>query len=565
MRLRRVLLSASLELLRKLAFVGRWVWLSENLGYLIFHLDRRGLLSILQFAAQIRTARCWNIRSCHPRAIFSRVFPLRGNRHLLGALSLDVKSAHKRVVLSESERRLVGFSHLGQLYFYRVCPFGAKFSAHWWGRVGSFLIRALHVLVWVQHSLLLFVDDFLHIQRLDVLPLYGAMLCLFFQIFDVPLSWKRLEFGCQVDWIGWRFNFSQGVAIVQPAKRDKFIALVTHLLSRSRTTRKDIEKFVGLALWITQLFPCMRSMLHYLYADLSRPPASHYSAGLDHWLQLVERISDNLIFKSTPPGTAIPTGSKLLAIRHHAVHSLQDALNIQFSDRRIWLRILDFGSSKRRLSSDSLRVLRTYSHWMRYGSPQSSLYPRPAWVGTAAADASAAGSSAQIGGFTQAPSGEVLWYSETFCPSDFSSLGVSVSENMQRDIGCYEALAQAALLLLLARLYPSSRAPVQLRSLCDNTSAEAGANKLFTTAMPLALFLEKIALISAMYQIQLDVTHVAGERNEYADCISRWPVKPFPPFCLDQNRVRLTVSDLWVPTPRAQLFPEGSSLLWFPF
>lgn len=96
-----------------------------------------------------------------------RIFPLRDNQHELGGLSIDIKAAHKRVVIHESECGLLGFSHEGQLYFYRVAPFGAIFSAHWWGRVGAFLVRFLHLLIYIKHALWLDVDDFLLTQRMD--------------------------------------------------------------------------------------------------------------------------------------------------------------------------------------------------------------------------------------------------------------------------------------------------------------------------------------------------------------------------------------------------------------
>ena len=63
-----------------------------------------------------------------------RCFPLRNNSRELSGFSLDVKSAHKRVVLKESEQGLLGFSLNDSLYFYRVCPFG-RHLAHIGGNV----------------------------------------------------------------------------------------------------------------------------------------------------------------------------------------------------------------------------------------------------------------------------------------------------------------------------------------------------------------------------------------------------------------------------------------------
>ena len=68
-----------------------------------------------------------------------RCYPLREHSEELGALGLDAKSAHKLCVIKEAHRGLVGFSLNNKLYFYKVCPFGAKFSAHWWGAFGRIL------------------------------------------------------------------------------------------------------------------------------------------------------------------------------------------------------------------------------------------------------------------------------------------------------------------------------------------------------------------------------------------------------------------------------------------
>ena len=59
------------------------------------------------------------------------------------ALSLDIRAAHKQVRLAEADQGLVAFAFQGALYHYKVAHFGGKFSAFWWSRVGSLLIRLL--------------------------------------------------------------------------------------------------------------------------------------------------------------------------------------------------------------------------------------------------------------------------------------------------------------------------------------------------------------------------------------------------------------------------------------
>ena len=163
-----------------------------------------------------------------------------------GGLSLDIKAAHKRVVIRESERGLLGFSHAGRLYFYKVAPFGAIFSAHWWGRLGAFLVRLWHLLIYIKHSLWLYVDDFLFSQNWKVLPLSSTFICIFFQLMKLPISWKKSVIPKELQWIGWRFNFSAGLVSLDPTKRKKLINLIEAISGKTYIHKRDIERFLGL-------------------------------------------------------------------------------------------------------------------------------------------------------------------------------------------------------------------------------------------------------------------------------------------------------------------------------
>ena len=49
-----------------------------------------------------------------------RVYPLRNSNEPMVGFSLDIKSAHKLVVIRESDRGLLGFTLDGAIYFYKV-------------------------------------------------------------------------------------------------------------------------------------------------------------------------------------------------------------------------------------------------------------------------------------------------------------------------------------------------------------------------------------------------------------------------------------------------------------
>ena len=132
---------------------------------------------------------------------------------------MDVKAAHKSIRVRESDQGLLGIQAGGRYFFYKVCPFGATFSAMWFARLGSFFVRALHLLIFVRHALFLYVDDFLLLQDIDVLDVTASLCVTFCVCFGIRLSWRKLQLGALrgLDWMGaefpcWCFLSSTGQA-----------------------------------------------------------------------------------------------------------------------------------------------------------------------------------------------------------------------------------------------------------------------------------------------------------------------------------------------------------------
>eukprot|EP00435_Cladocopium_sp_Y103_P046824 s1882_g13.t1 len=248
-----------------------------------------------------------------------RSFPLRGANTLLSGFSLDVKSAHKRIVLHPAERGLVGFTLDNEIYFYYVTPFGATFSASWWSRLGGWLLRTFHGLIWFSHCGMLYVDDFIFFMDAAMMPGIATLISIFCQITQIPISWKKSELGARIQWIGWLINFRAGTISIPPQKIDKLLTYLHEMLRSSKSNRKALEKLIGLLMWITQIFPLMRIWIHHLYQDLYTVPATHFSIDAGDWPKLHEHLSDQLVFLSRPSHSAIPLGSTLLAVRHQSV------------------------------------------------------------------------------------------------------------------------------------------------------------------------------------------------------------------------------------------------------
>ena len=185
-------------------------------------------------------------------------------------------------------------------------------------------------------------------------------------------------------------------------------------------------------------------------------------------------VSDSLIFTRKPPFSAIPINGQLIQVRHQAVQTKSDLSSCALSDKRIWLRIRDPNSSKRKLSQSSTRILNMYLKWLKCLPPVRTMWPRVQWQGLCVADAYASGDNCGIGGVVNFPNGQCSWFSVPLHFSDFQQLRIPTHDNLQKDIGCLETLAQLGLVFIATRFFPGSRSPM----LSDNTTAESLTNKL---------------------------------------------------------------------------------------
>ncbi|OLP74596.1 hypothetical protein AK812_SmicGene45817, partial [Symbiodinium microadriaticum] len=114
-----------------------------------------------------------------------------------------------------------------------------------------------------------------------------------------------------------------------------------------------------------------------------------------------------------------------------------------------------------------------------------------------------------------------VWFSEIFSDEDVRQQWPQLSGSLQPYIGCFETLAQLALAQCSWQLLRSRHARFVLPSASDNTSAESGLNKLFSTAEPLGTFLRLAATWAHLHRVQFQVEHLAGEKNTWADAMSR--------------------------------------------
>ena len=491
-------------------------------------------------------------------------YPLRGRQSEISSFSLDIKAAHKSLLIRERDRGLAGVTFQGRTFFYRVMPFGMSCSAYWWQRLSAFFVRTWHLLLFLAHFLSMYVDDLILAMSTGALDVSACLILAFAASFGIRISWPKLQLGSEILWIGWQLCYRAGTVRVPDAKRQKLLSLIRPLLTDGRVELKAIQQVLGLLQWVTQLHVALRPWLSSLYDDISRPPGTSYSIAPAFWDTLAPCLSEALIFTSTPQGTAIPVGSKLLSARHIPLVSKADLRSVPLTSKRVWLRVADPQSKYRRISLLSKRLLQFWSEWcVTHHFHECLTLPQRFLDCVMAADAFAHNTMIGIGGFISLPGSTSLWFSERYDLADFKHLELPLHADTQKDISCWETLAQAALMLLFGQLCPGGRMRICIPSFSDNTGAEAICSRLLTTRSPLCFFAQLVAMLSTRLGISLDVQHIAGECNTDADFLSRWDGSSELPSSWDPAyRYRFSVDDFFDQRHDVRLFPADAKLLW---
>ena len=129
-------------------------------------------------------------------------YPLREDSEPVAGFSLDVKGAHKTALVRESDRGLLGQRQQERLFFDRVCPFGAivSHSMSTWdiqiSRCGHLVKSRLSERTSGTKKSPLWQNE-------KVLPLGATLILAFCSCFQIPLSWRKLQLGPAITWIGW--------------------------------------------------------------------------------------------------------------------------------------------------------------------------------------------------------------------------------------------------------------------------------------------------------------------------------------------------------------------------
>ena len=126
----------------------------------------------------------------------------------------DIARAHKLIPVREEDWGLQAFrlpgEDSGDVFVRTRGTFGVASAAYWFGRVIGVAVRSAHRLMGRHMGLLhlIYADDGWLAATGKKFWKKVLMWLFIYELFEIPITWKKVKGGAEVDWIGYHLNIS---------------------------------------------------------------------------------------------------------------------------------------------------------------------------------------------------------------------------------------------------------------------------------------------------------------------------------------------------------------------
>ena len=245
------------------------------------------------------------------------------------------------------------------------------------------------------------------------------------------------------------------------------------------------------------------------------------------------KISENAVLSD------VCKGWQIRAVGSAPFQSAEDLLTTVGKHDQVWVKFAEWGSTDIRVTEAVAEAASFYKAMVQLQTPVPLLEADGPLM-PAAADAFADAHSAGIGGWWLPPNKDLQpsnlkWFSiqlATGDPPDWFDQG---KKGLQTHICALEALAQLVLTACIMLAPPSWAGSVVLRQWSDNQGTVGAFTKNMSMRPSLAGVLQACARLCQQNGVALRLSHVAGERNAWADALSRGPLQDIFWTQLDQS------------------------------
>eukprot|EP00971_Amphidinium_carterae_P097847 1936104-Amphidinium_carterae.2 len=187
-------------------------------------------------------------------------------RHLT-ATKMDISAAHRRVRIQKKDWKYMVAKCGSAYYVNKVGTFGVASAQYHWGRLAALLNRLCYHLTEGSYNLV-YVDDFLFLHEQTNADRDRLSVLILMLILGVPLSWKKLQFGQLLEWIGIEVNLMAWTLRPSPERLPSIISFLDLIAQGSSIHLKPLRRVMGVLAWFTGIIPHLKVFLGPLYAWL---------------------------------------------------------------------------------------------------------------------------------------------------------------------------------------------------------------------------------------------------------------------------------------------------------
>ena len=254
-------------------------------------------------------------RSCNPTlAHLRRCVPLS---------SAAEKTSRHCIKIRPQDQGLLCFHHRDKLYQCLTLNFGARASSYYWSRAAGLLCRLLHRMIYVNHFLMIYVDDLICLLRKCTSPLLAALVVILLLALKVPMSWRKASLSSHPVWIGWSIDLATFTVCMEADKQQRLLDLLLSLLqARYASSRQDVERLTGKLLWLSGLFAFLRPTLTPLCALQHSGQLVMAALTPEQWSNLRPLLNADLLVTGSIGHPSVPVGSTLVRLARLPVSEL---------------------------------------------------------------------------------------------------------------------------------------------------------------------------------------------------------------------------------------------------
>ena len=219
----------------------------------------------------------------------------------------DIASAHKLVPVREEDWGLQAFrlpgEDSGDIFVHTRGTFGIASAAYWFGRAIGVVVRCCHRIMGRYMGVLhlIYADDG-WLTATGVRFWKKILLWLFpFELLEIPVTWKKVRGGAEVDWIGYHLNVSTFERGINESKRRWIQGWIDTKLEQGGVLGRELKSVLGRLSFVAGALRHVRPFLAPLFSWSATLAGGTFAKFPDAVIILLEYVKGEVSRKPTRP------------------------------------------------------------------------------------------------------------------------------------------------------------------------------------------------------------------------------------------------------------------------